>query len=238
MKFVKRLVLNKYRPASQNFVVEIDGKVVTDSNAELQLPSGSTAQRAETFNNGQIRYNKDFNEIEAYINGTWEFLRTRRQGNVQFQTVGIGNYVDSIYGPLSTRIDPTKPQNVMLYVENVFQVPTVNYTLVNDFVQTKATVGVTNPGVTNITLVDKIDIQVGSAVSGDVGIAPGTTVLSVSTNTNAVRISSATLGIVNAGAFLTFNFSTGTYAVFSSPVPAKPVYALIGFDGFYPPFNT
>jgi hypothetical protein len=238
MKFVKRLILNRYRPASQNFVVEIDGKIVTDSKAELQLPSGSTAQRAETFNNGQIRYNKDFNEIEAYINGTWEFLRTRRQGNVQFQNVATGDYVNSVYGPLNVRIDPTKPQNVMLYVDNVYQIPTVNYTLVNDFIQTKATVGVTNPGVTNITLVDKVDIQIGSLVGGDVGIAPGTTVVSISTTTNAVRISSATLGIVNAGTFLTFNFSTGTYAVFTSPVPAKPVYALIGFDGYYPPFNT
>jgi hypothetical protein len=237
MKFVKRLNLNPKRPFSTNFAVEIDGRIRTDSVAELQLPSGTSDQRVQSYNNGQIRYNKDLNEIEAYVNGTWEILRTRRQGNIQFQTVATGDYISSIYGPLSVRLDPTKPQNVMLYVDNVYQVPNVNYTLANDYVQTKATVGVTNPGVTTITLVDHTDVQVGSVVGGDTGIAPGTTVVSLSTNTTAVRISSATLGSINASTFLTFSFSTGTYAVFSSPVPAKPIYALIGFDGYYPPFE-
>ena len=236
MKFVKSLNLNRYRPLSNNFSVEIDGRIRTDSVAELQLPSGTTDQRVQTFNNGQIRYNKDLNEIEAYINGTWEILRTRRQGNIQFQNVATGDYISTVFGPLSVRLDPTKPQNVMLYVENVYQVPSVNYNLVNDFVQTKATVGVTNPGVTVVTLVDHNDIQIGSAVSGN-GILPGTTVLSLSTSTTSVRLSSATSGVINAGDFLSFAFSTGTYAVFTSAVPAKPIYALIGFDGYYPPFE-
>lgn len=237
MKFVKRLNLNRYRPLSNNFSVEIDGRIRTDSVAELQLPSGTTVQRVESYNNGQIRYNEDLNEIEAYINGTWEILRTRRQANIQFQNVATGDYISTVFGPLSTRLDPTKPQNVMLYVENVYQVPSVNYNLVNDFVQTKATVGVTNPGVTIVTLVDHNDIQIGSAVAGN-GILPGTTVLSLSTTTTAVRLSSATAGVINAGDFLTFAFSTGTYAVFTSAVPAKPIYALIGFDGYYPPFEV
>jgi hypothetical protein len=237
MKFVKRLNLNPRRPFSTNFAVELDGRIRTDSVAELQLPSGTSAQRVQNYNNGQIRYNQDLNEIEAYINGTWEILRTRRQGNIQFQNIATGDYISSVYGPLSVRLDPTKPQNVMLYVDNVYQIPSVNYNLVNDFVQTKATVGVTNPGVTSVTLVDHTDIQVGSTVNGT-GIAPGTTVFSLSTNTTAVRLSSATLGIINAGSFLTFAFSTGTYAVFTSAVPAKPIYALIGFDGYYPPFEV
>jgi hypothetical protein len=237
MKFVKRLNLNPRRPFSTNFAVELDGRIKTDSVAELQLPAGTSAQRVQNYNNGQIRYNQDLNEIEAYVNGTWEILRTRRQGNIQFQNIATGDYISSVYGPLSVRLDPTKPQNVMLYVDNVYQIPSVNYNLVNDFVQTKATVGVTNPGVTSVTLVDHNDIQVGSSVNGT-GVAPGTTVVSLSTTTTAVRISSATLGIINAGSFLTFAFSTGTYAVFTSAVPAKPIYALIGFDGYYPPFEV
>jgi hypothetical protein len=238
MKFVKRLNFNRYRPTSQSFIVAQDGKIVTDSTAELQLPKGTTNQRALTYSNGQIRYNSEFNEIEAYINGQWEFLRTRRQATITFQSVATGNYVNTIFGPLSYRQDPNKPENVFVFVENVYQVPTVNYTLVNDPVVTKLTVGVTNPGVTNITVADKVDLNVGQTIGGDVSIAPGTVIQQINTQTNSIRISSATLGVIQAGVGLTFAFSTGTFVTFTSPPPEKPIYALNGFDGYYPPFTN
>jgi hypothetical protein len=236
MRFVKRLNLDRQNPTDDTFAVEIDGRIVTDSSAQMQIPAGSTSQRAEPYSNGQIRYNKDVNEIEAYINGQWELLRTRRQGNIQFQTIASGNYVNTIYGPLSYRQDPNKPQNVFIFVENVYQIPSVNYNLVNDPSVDKSTVGVTNPGVTVLNIDDQVDINPGQTVGGDVSIAPGTTVVSVSTVSSSVIISAATLGTIQAGVTLSFAFNTGTYVSFTSAPPEKPLYALNGFDGYYPPF--
>lgn len=238
MRFVKRLNLDSQNPVDKTWAVEIDGRIVTDSSAEMQLPSGTVNQRAQPYNNGQIRYNKDANEIEAYINGTWEFLRTRRQANIQFQTIATGDYTTTIFGPLSYRQDPTKPQNVFVFVENVYQVPTINYTLVNDPVVVKATVGVTNPGVTLLNIQDKLNLIVGQNISGDVAIAPGCKITAISTTTNSVTISPATLGTIQAGIGLNFAFSTGTYVTFTSAPPLKPIYALNGFDGYFPPFNS
>lgn len=237
MRYVKRLNLDSQFPKDITWVVEDDGRIRTDSTAEMQLPSGTVNQRVEPYNNGQIRYNADANEIEAYINGTWEFLRTRRQANIQFQTVATGNYVNTIYGPLSYRQDPTKPQNVFVFVENVYQVPSINYNLVNDPVVVKATVGVTNPGVTVLNLQDQLNLFVGQTVSGDTSLAPGCKITAISTNSNAVTISVATLGTIQAGIGLNFAFSTGTYVSFTSAPPEKPIYALNGFDGYFPPFN-
>lgn len=236
MRFVKRLNLDRQNPTDDTWAVEIDGRIQTDSSAQMQLPAGSTGQRVEPYSNGQIRYNKDVNEIEAYINGQWELLRTRRQANIQFQTIASGNYVNTIYGPLSYRQDPNKPQNVFIFVENVYQIPSVNYNLVNDPVVTKSTVGVTNPGVTIINIDDQTNVLPGQIVGGDVAVAPGTTVISVSTVSSSVIVSSATLGTIQAGVSLTFAFSTGTYVSFTSAPPEKPLYALNGFDGYYPPF--
>lgn len=236
MRYVKRLNLDSQNPKDITWAVEADGRIQTDSSAEMQLPAGSTNQRVEPYHNGQIRYNNDVNEIEAYINGQWELLRTRRQANIQFQTIATGNYVNTVYGPLSYRQDPTKPQNVFVFVENVYQVPSINYTLVNDPIIIRSTVGVTNPGVTTINIDDKTDINVGQIISGDVGISPGTTVIAVSTTSNAVSISAATLGTIQAGIGLNFAFSTGTYVSFTSAPPLKPIYALNGFDGYFPPF--
>lgn len=236
MRFVKRLNLDSQNPVDVTWAVEADGRIQTDSTAEMQLPAGSENQRVEPYNNGQIRYNTDVQELEAYVNGQWELLRTRRQGNIQFQTIATGNYVNSVFGPLSYRQDSSKPQNVFIFVENVYQIPTINYTLVNDPVIQTPTVGVTNPGVTVLNIQDKTDLNVGQKISGDVAIAPGTTVISVSTTTNAVTISAATLGTIQAGITLNFAFSTGTYVTFTSAPPEKPIYALNGFDGYFPPF--
>lgn len=236
MKFVKRLNLDSQFPKDGTLAVEVDGRIVTDSTASLQVPAGNTSQRVQTYQNGMLRYNTDLNEFEAYVNGTWEILRTRRQANISFQNLGTGDYVSTVFGPLSYRQNPNKPENILIFVENVYQIPTVNYTLVNDPVTIKNTVGVTNPGVVDILVADQTDIHPGQEVTGDPGIPAGATVVSLGTQTSTVKISSSVLMAITAGTPLSFAFSTGTYVTFTSAPPMKPVYALNGFDGYYPPF--
>jgi hypothetical protein len=142
MKFYKKLSLNTKDPQSNRFAVENDNKIVTTSKVSLQLPAGTITDRPSTFVNGQIRYSATLNEFEVY-NGSgfgtgWEIVRTVRPANITVQNLGSGDYVTTTFGPLQYTLDTNstnytnfqKPQNIMLYVENVYQIPFTNYTLV------------------------------------------------------------------------------------------------------------
>lgn len=174
MKFYKRLPLNRKDPQSNRFAVEADGEIVTDSTVSLQIPAGTQEQRPGTFVNGQIRYSTTLNEFEVYNSSGdglgWEIMRTIRPANIVVQTLGSGDYATTQFGPLqwSTGTNYTnyqKPQNVMIYIENVYQIPNTNYTLVQ---------------------------------------GSGSSVL----------------------------------VEFNEPPPTKPITAILGFDGYFPPFNT
>lgn len=49
---------------------------VFTGTGSITLPRGSTAQRSVSPVNGMIRYNTTTNNLEAYINGTWEIITT------------------------------------------------------------------------------------------------------------------------------------------------------------------
>lgn len=174
MKYYKRLHLYSKNPQSNRLVVEADNQIVTDSTVSLLLPKGTNLQRPPTFIDGQVRYNTSINEYEVYNstgNGTgWELIRTVRPAPITVQTVGIGDYITTSFGPLlySTGENYTNyqlPQNIFVFVENVYQLPNVNYTLVQG--------------------------------TGD-----------------------------------------DVFIEFLSPPPNKSVTAILGFDGYFPPFNT
>ena len=67
--------------------------------------------------------------MEAYINNAWESMRTDRPGNIQVQNLGTGDANITEFGPLNPV--PSAAENVIVLVENVFQIAGVNYTLVN-----------------------------------------------------------------------------------------------------------
>jgi hypothetical protein len=174
MKFYKRLPLNRKDPQSNRFSVEASGEIVTDTTVSLQIPAGTRDDRPPTFTNGQIRYSTTLREFEVYNSSGdgqgWEIMRTVRPANIVVQTLGSGDYATTDFGPLqwSTGVNYTnyqKPQNVMIYIENVYQIPNTNYTLIQ---------------------------------------GPDSTVL--------VR--------------------------FNEAPPTKPITAILGFDGYFPPFNT
>jgi len=249
MKYVKRLNLNRKRPESTQFSVEIDQRIETGSNVSLQTPSGTKLQRPSTFKNGQLRYNKDFQELEAYVNGTWEILRTVRQPYISYKTYGGANYLNTIFGPLEFPTDITKPQNIQVFIENVPQLPDTtglggfnvpgNYKLVTTpTVSTTLTSPVVQGAVT-LNLASLQDIQGGiqQKVSGQ-GIAPGCVVQSIAnTATNTIRLSAPTVGAINTSTSINFTFSTGTYVQFTGPAPTKAVYTIQGMDGYFPTPN-
>ena len=172
MKFIKRLPINKSDPMDDQFVVLQDGRIYTNTRVALQLPIGNeTGDRPGVYINGQIRYNETISETELY-NGSdpgtgWEKVRTVRPAPIEVRQLGDGDYIKTIFGPLtwengSNYTNYSSPQNIMVYIENVFQIPGINYTLAQ-----------------------------------------------------------GALGTVNI--------------VFDEAPPAKRVYAILGYDGYFPP---
>ena len=138
--------------------IDRDARIVLDNSNSLQLPSGSTTERPSgsiVLIDGLMRYNETTDEIEVRSDGVWRRLAYKEPNSIQVQTgpsgggaIWEGNSIDggttgeTLFGPLlydddnATSAYPsyatpdiTKPQNLVVYVENVPQLPNVNYIL-------------------------------------------------------------------------------------------------------------
>jgi hypothetical protein len=107
----------------------------------VRLPKGTTAQRPDLSlvrtlggADGFIRYNTDNDSvtgspigIEAYVDGVWEVVRAPGAAAITKQTLGPGDGTETVFGTLN-RI-PASANNIIVLVENVFQIPDTNFTL-------------------------------------------------------------------------------------------------------------
>ena len=259
MRYIKKLALYAKNPVDDRFSVLQDDRLVTNSKVSLQVPVGSKTDRviSSKYLHGAIRYNTDLKEFEVYnsdnpgatspnVSGGWEILRTVRQAIITPQNLGYGNYVDQYFGPLSYTVDTARPQNVLVFVDNVYQIPNTNYTLTTDPISSTATLVVSAPiNTTTLYLSTLTNIDLGEpgkwrTVLPISGIQSGTTVTGVTTTFNntvggwPINISLVTTGGISSGTVISVSYSAGTYIQFTSVVPAKPVFALLGFDGYFP----
>lgn len=142
MRLIKRQTTNLRSIIGKGVQYDINDQVIVDSNNVMLVPKGTTAQRPVTPNNGHLRYNTSLDNdgveigFEMYNNLAWRRVRfkepNQNPGIVQ-QNVGNGDSVETVFGPLDSQ-DPDYPepaaaQNVLVLVENVFQISTTNYTL-------------------------------------------------------------------------------------------------------------
>ena len=139
--------------------VNRDARIVLDNTNSLQLPSGSTTERPSgsiVLIDGLMRYNETTSEIEVRSAGQWRRLAYKERNLITVQTgpsgggaIWEGDSLDGgstgeiYFGPLeytaisdgsgaypSQRLpDISNPQNLIVYVENVPQLPNVNYIL-------------------------------------------------------------------------------------------------------------
>ena len=248
MKYNKRLPLHRKDPINNRFAVEADGRIVTTTTRGMQTPSGTALQRTTMPVDGEIRYNKDIGvggELEAFINGTWEIIKTNRPAVVTQQEFDNGDYADTLFGPLAYDIDPTKPENLTVYVENVPQIPGTNFTLLYSSSTSSFTTSTfvtidSAPSTTILYVVSVADFNPGNLIAGT-NITAGTTVVDTSATDLSITLSTSTSGIVSSGTEVTTTFGTGTFVQFlgnSLPVPNKPVITLLGLDGYCPPFEV
>jgi hypothetical protein len=241
MKYTKRLVLNRFRPTDNTFAVQQDGTIVTNTKKALETPSGLTSQRPAAPVNGEIRYNQTISDLEAYnISGQgtgWERIKTNRQTPVTAQNLGVGNYQNTLFGPLSYNVSTTAPQNVLVFVDNVYQIPNTNYTLVSGAGATTSTTltSTASTGSNTLVVATTTNILLGMIVTASGGLANGTTVTNITTATRTITISPNTIASIPASSTVTFSEGAGTFVNFTSAVPAKPVFVLLGLDGYSPP---
>lgn len=155
MKFLRRQLLENNRVTGNLGVyVDINEEVVVDKPYSLLVPKGTTAQRSPdttspSYINGMIRYNTTTNEFEGYQGSTWRSFRFKEPVGIETQTISqLGDGSTLIFGPLTYDLlsisNPVVPQsgvtwnatqaakNIIVLVENVFQIPIVNYTLVQN----------------------------------------------------------------------------------------------------------
>lgn len=142
MKFLKQKNISKFNITDQTLFANQYGRAVMNLTGGLRLPKGTTAQRPQGTSPGDdevrnlngadgfIRYNTDTNEIEAYIDGSWVTVRAAATAAITKQTLGPGNYEEELFGPLLK--DPKDENNIIVLVENVFQISTTNFTIVQN----------------------------------------------------------------------------------------------------------
>jgi hypothetical protein len=262
MKFYKRNSLNPKDPRSNNFAVDANGMILTKSVIGMEMPSGTTTQRpggttypTEPLVSGTVRYNSDNNgDLEVYERSKWERIRTVRPATITVQNLGNGNYNNTIFGPLNSDYAPSYlvgSANIMVYVDNVYQIPVTNYTVgltpgaINETVGATASTGTSTLQVS--TVVNVITATYGTMLVTGVGIQTGTVVVSTydvvlqppavpATVTNHfVVLSLPITRTINSGSTVVISYTTGSYITFTGTVPSKPVVALLGFDGYFPP---
>tara|TARA_B100001057_G_scaffold245181_1_gene245480 strand:- start:199 stop:1011 length:813 start_codon:yes stop_codon:yes gene_type:complete len=135
---------------------DVNDQVFMESTNVMRIPKGTTAQRPTTPENGHIRYNTTDEVFELYENGAWRNVRSAepfRPGITQ-QNLGTGDAVEKIFGPLASGDAlfpvPAAAQNVLVFVENVFQISTTNYTLVQNPAKTNTIASIISVGATTV----------------------------------------------------------------------------------------
>lgn len=132
MRLLKAQNTNLRNIKGKGVKYDLQDQVIVDSANTILLPKGTTAERPNSPVNGHIRYNTDNQDFEAYSNGAWRTLRYEEpvpQGIIQ-QNLGNGDAVETVFGTLSPI--PVAAQNVLVFVENVFQIATTNYNLIQN----------------------------------------------------------------------------------------------------------
>ena len=275
MKFLKKSQLNFRNVKDDSVAVQISNEITLNTPNAVRIPKGTTGQRpggVDSINAtslGQMRYNSTTNEIEVYqgVGGraAWRSLRYKESTQIVQQDLGTGDDEEYIFGPLN----PTPPtsdlvddksswggQNLLVFVENVMQLHTTNYVIIQNPCRVTGTIISFAAGTKKITSSNTAIIN---WVSRGYRIGQSITVSGTAINDGTYTITNVTASDITvsqslanevAGASMTIlglssstsgqshsgsAYPTGYYIQFEGPVPLgtvdpKHVTVLHGFD--------
>ena len=176
MKYLKTKNISKFSIADRSFIVEQpSGKITTNSQDSIKIPTGAKERRPIVPDQGMIRFttddtanHEDVNTptyfptrpigVEAYFDGEWRPIRLQGPAEITKTLLGTGNW-DAIFQPnedLSRffpssgeplAIIPNSGDSVIVLVENVFQIHGTgnNFRLIESSGEVRA-VEITNSG--------------------------------------------------------------------------------------------
>jgi len=265
MKFLKTKNISKFSVSDRTLIVNPYGRIATNSKNSLQIPVGNDAQRPQTSlaKEGQMRMNTQvlgagYGEFEVYQAGAWRNVKFKTPSQVTYSTLGAGDTVETLFGPLS----PTPPSTIengapwtgaqlMVYVENVFQLFGTNYTIIQNPCNVTGTIISFTSGSKTITSSNTATINFLTAgfhtgqtitVSGSTtnngnltvtGVTASTIVVSQTINT---AVAGPSVTVVGKSTLTGLTYPTGYYINFATPVPSLGVYGTVyvtvitGFD--------
>ena len=127
MRYIRRQSTNARGLVGKGVNYTVDDEVRLDSAKAVLVPKGSTAERPTYPTNGHLRYNTDTNAFEQYEADSWRGTRYAEpvRVGIKVQTLGLGDASEQFFGVLDSGDAnfpiPVAPQNVLVFVENVFQ---------------------------------------------------------------------------------------------------------------------
>lgn len=176
MKYLKTKNISKFSIADRSFIVEQpSGKITTNSQNSIKIPTGAIERRPVVPDQGMIRFTTDDTSnhedvntatyfptrpigLEAYFDGEWRPIRLQGPAEITKTLLGTGNW-DAIFQPNEdlSRFFPSSGEplatipnsgdSVIVLVENVFQIHGAgnNFQLIESSGEVQA-VEITNEG--------------------------------------------------------------------------------------------
>ena len=260
MRYLRQQILNRRSPSDFRVKVDMTNSIVMDTTNNMLLPKGNgSTDRPVAPVNGMIRYNTTTNQVEAYQATAWRSVRFKESSGITQQTLGPGNDAERHFGPLN----PAPPslvesgssygaQNILVFVENVPQIPNSNFVLIQNPCLTTGTIISFSASTKLITSNNTsiINFSTLSFYAGQTIVISGTgsnngtkTIVAVTASTIEVAESlnnegqGNTITIAAKSSLTNAEYVAGYYIKFNAAVPAAgtggaPVYvtALHGFD--------
>ena len=145
MRFLKTQTLNRRALYDSRVALDTSNNFTVADSTVMTLPkSNSTITSPAT---GMVRYNTTSNEVEVYqgSSATWRAIRYKEPAKITQQNLGAGNGTEVYFGPItpspasyaSTASGMTwdvaqMAKNMFVVVENVIQLSSINYTIVQN----------------------------------------------------------------------------------------------------------
>lgn len=269
MKYLKTKNISKFSVSDRTFIVNPYGRITTNSTNSLQIPVGTDEEKPQTsllregmmrMNTGVLGVDEGTAQFEVYQAGAWRPVKFKVPSQITYSTPVYANDIETLF-----YIDPQPPLTIedgnpwtgaqlMVYVENVFQLFNQNFVVVENPCNVQgntvsidfATKTISSTGINFVTTGfhagQTITLSGTTGGSNDgvftISTAPSSVTASTIVVNEVINNESAgsTITIVGKSSITNAVYPAGKYIRFFDPVPSVGVYGTIavtiisGFD--------